>query len=89
MIRWGRPEKINNALPLRRFLMVVLIGGTMVGSVFILNSNSRNEYITVSNTTETNDGDQVISSEPYGYFSGKWNLWEYIGDFVSTLITDI
>lgn len=24
--------------------------------------------------------------EPFGYFNGEWNLWEYIGDSLSSLL---
>lgn len=31
-----------------------------------------------------NDGDSAVA-DPFGYHNGKWSLWEYIGDSVSSL----
>ncbi len=28
-----------------------------------------------------------VTGEPFGYMSGEWNLWEYIGDVMASLLT--
>ncbi len=28
---------------------------------------------------------ETESSEPFGYFRGKWNFWEFVGDSVRSL----
>ena len=33
-----------------------------------------------------NSSEDDASAEPFGYFMGEWNLWEFIGDSVASLI---
>jgi len=29
---------------------------------------------------------QEVTGEPFGYMTGEWNLWEYIGDLMASLL---
>lgn len=36
---------------------------------------------------KTDYSEDVSSAEPFGYLNGEWNIWEYIGDYFASLIT--
>ena len=63
---------------------------TVIGTVFCVLTlilSCRDITMTVPVSTESemiNDGDNV-TADPFGYLNGKWNLWEYIGDSVSSM----
>ena len=41
----------------------------------------------VSKNAEEGDRIREVTGEPFGYMSGEWNLWEYIGDVMASLLT--
>lgn len=76
---------------IRTIRTFALFGTVICLLTFLLSSfgGDTEEIIPVSTETEcdgVNDGDSEASVDPFGYFNGKWNLWEYIGDSVSSLI---
>ena len=50
------------------------------------NNNGKIGVLEVSTVTDDvySDSDSEVSVDPFGYFNGEWNLWEYIGDSVSS-----
>ncbi len=65
---------------------IVLCVATLLFSVS--SSSYGDKAVTVSGQpshgeTAENEG---TSADPFGYFRGEWNLWEFIGDSVSSLI---
>lgn len=48
--------------------------------------------VAVMSTNVTQDGEEremlrEVTGEPFGYMTGEWNLWEYIGDVMASLLT--
>ena len=70
------------------FFMTVLTG-TLISTFFLLVSDyradSRNEAVPASVTYTDESEKEDVSSDPFGYFNGKWNLWEFIGDSAASL----
>ncbi len=74
--------------PLNNNFSKLLIIGTLIITSTILLSAGFNEGYTFVSSIQPNDisnGDSAVNSDPFGYYMGKWNLWEYIGDSVSSL----
>ncbi len=67
---------------------ILMIFGTVVCTmtvVLMLNpSSKKKDAMYVADIFSENSED--TSGEPFGYFRGSWNLWEFIGDSVSSLI---
>ena len=67
---------------------LLVLGTVICISVLLLSGNFTEQYVpadTASETTDVKDGDREVSCDPFGYYNGKWNLWEFIGDSVSSL----
>lgn len=42
-----------------------------------------------SNVSESGEEREIlreVTGEPFGYMTGEWNLWEYIGDLMASLL---
>ena len=67
-----------------------LIAGAVICLIIIslMSFSDSKDYAAVSSDLSgvTVDSDSI--SEQMGYFNGKWNLWEYIGDFVANLFKE-
>ena len=38
-------------------------------------------------TAPAETGNEAAGAEPFGYMDGEWNLWEYIGDLMWSLLS--
>lgn len=38
-------------------------------------------------TLSENSREEAAGAEPFGYMDGEWNLWEYIGDLMWSLLS--
>ena len=50
------------------------------------NYNNGEIYIPTSTVTDTKNDSDVSSVDADGYLNGKWNIWEFIGDFFSGML---
>ena len=83
---WGRKrnnERAELASLTGRYLLTLSI---IIALFFTLRSHTDARYLQVSGTTDVYAGKNSAVAEPFGYFMGEWNLWEYIGDCVSSLL---
>lgn len=97
-MRYGRPKPIleqnqTDAAPWQ----VLVLGSAMLVCFFAF--SIRNTDISKTSDTQPMDALPVMAmqdvqrppetaavAEPFGYYEGQWNLWEYLGDlFVSFL----
>lgn len=78
-------SKTANKSELTNFKRILIIGVAVVLSLAVISVNEKEEYVTVSAGVSHGEQDDT-SAEPFGYLNGEWNLWEYIGDTVSSLI---
>ena len=71
-----------------RFIKILAIGTVIciVSTVFF--SDMTPKYTSVSAITDENGKtiEESATADPFGYFNGEWNLWEFIGDSFSSLL---
>ena len=78
-----RPKKLKSSFS--SFTKLMFIGSAVVMISIASISKVESKYIMVSNEINEAEKNDDASAEPFGYFMGEWNLWEYIGDTVSSL----
>ena len=84
-IYWGR-NKSSVKDHTNAYKRIITIGCFMLMILTASIPSADGRYIEVlSNETTLNESEDAISDR-FGYFQGKWNLWEYIGDYISSLI---
>ncbi len=49
-------------------------------------SYSTKDYVQVSSSLNENTNDSDVTADPDGYLNGKWNIWEFVGDFFSGML---
>ena len=79
-ITWGRNKEVITEFDnFKRLIIlsVIIILATTVSSYF-----DKPRYIETAVMTNSNVEDDALA-EPFGYFMGEWNLWEFIGDSVA------
>ena len=66
----------------------LLFFGISVCLLFTLTlTNDPSEYIpTFAQIDFTENHNESTASDPFGYFNGKWNLWEYLGDAMASIL---
>lgn len=81
----GRIRPKKHISKISSFTKLMLIGSALVMISLVPTSKRESKYIMVSNEINEAEKNDDASAEPFGYFMGEWNLWEYIGDTVSSL----
>ena len=91
-LTWGREIREKNseitATDTSKSVRSVIIFGTLLCLGFTLTfAEKEPKYAPVSSVFEENSSEnENATADPFGYFNGKWNLWEYLGDTFSSLI---
>ena len=81
-----------NLIFLLGIVMVVLflyrISGGFTTDEKILTDQPKDGVVSVMAVTETEEREllQEVTVDPRGYLDGEWNLWEYIGDLMASLL---
>lgn len=65
------------------YFAVLLAVGSVLGCVAMSCCRRKESALEVFSRA---DSVESTVGEPFGYFSGEWNLWEYIGDSIAYLI---
>ena len=70
------------------FKIVFAVGTVICITATALFGNIRVKYTTVSAITDDvhSEAEKNTAVDPFGYFNGEWNLWEFIGDSFSSLL---
>ena len=85
-ISWGRDRNYGKA-DILDFKRLISIGSLiLIVGIFTLRIPITKYTEAMSEVTTHSESENAIV-EPFGYYDGKWNLWEYIGDLVSSLIS--
>lgn len=90
---WGRKKSKacseSEANASSKGIGTVLILGVLIclGTMFTF-SEKEQKYVPVSSMVdeELSAENENTTADPFGYFNGKWNLWEYLGDIFSSMI---
>lgn len=75
--RGARSELISH------FALLLVLGGVLICSLLFTGRSHSTAVEVVSNPSEYTESS---GGEPFGYFMGEWNLWEYIGDSLAHLL---
>ncbi|MBQ7922446.1 MAG: hypothetical protein IJ325_07710 [Clostridia bacterium] len=76
-------------------LMAVLFLYRMTGGISsdaeLLKTEQEQIAVAVMSTNAAESGGEreilrEVTGEPFGYMTGEWNLWEYIGDLMASLL---
>ena len=89
-LNWGRKrnsKSIEKDFASQKKFKNTLLFGIAVCLLFTLTlTNDLPEYISVfSPVSSTENHNESTTADPFGYFNGKWNLWEYLGDAFASI----
>lgn len=65
------------------FAFLLVLGGVLICSLFFTGRSHSTAVEVAANPSEYTESS---GGEPFGYFMGEWNLWEYIGDSLAYLL---
>ena len=57
------------------------------GVAAVMSTAVTEREILTSAGTQTRENTADTGAEPFGYLDGEWNLWEYIGDLMWSLLS--
>lgn len=84
---FGRKKSTVNSAHSQHFKPLLAAGCAAVIFTLAISAKSTfGEEIAV--TTSAYIGDKEAIAEPFGYFMGEWNLWEFIGDSIASLLPE-
>lgn len=86
IVGWGRIKNNNNARTLKSFTITLFIGCIAVSIIIFGGFTQKTEILSASASITGDTTEQYTNGEPFGYFAGKWSLWEFIGDLVSSIL---
>lgn len=81
---WGRKRPRDKKDLLINFKTLLLVGCFAFTVLMIVHGEYEEKYIQASASLDEPIENDDASAEPFGYFMGEWNLWEFIGDTVSS-----
>ena len=84
-LHWGRQSQ-KSTEDFKPFSRIMIVGIFVLISFTLMISDVSDVYIEANSNSVESENRGEAGAEPFGYFKGKWNLWEYIGDFVSSYI---
>lgn len=70
---------------LKNFRRLLWVGCALLALITATSNREKGQYAPVW-AELGNSSEDDASAEPFGYFMGEWNLWEFIGDSVASLI---
>ena len=70
---------------LKNFRRLLWVGCALLALITATSYREKGQYAPVW-AELGNSSEDDASAEPLGYFMGEWNLWEFIGDSVASLI---
>ncbi len=74
---------------LRAFCALLVLSAVLFLSTVIFQKASRLTDQPLRVEVSASVDERLTSAEPFGYFMGEWNLWEFIGDSIAALLSGI
>lgn len=74
---------------LRAFCALLVLSAVLFLSTVIFQKPSRLTEQPLKVEVSASVDESLVSAEPFGYFMGEWNLWEFIGDSIAALLSGI
>lgn len=69
--------------------LLILLGIFVCLLTVVLCADCRTPYAQAAYASADDSADEIyndeVSVDPFGYFNGRWNIWEYIGDTLASL----
>lgn len=69
------------------FCLLLAFAGALIFATISVSNNSRHDSVSYRvEVLASANGEGEVYVEPFGYFMGEWNLWEFIGDSIAALL---
>ncbi len=84
-----KKESHDSQRVLRTFCVLLVLSAMFFSTTVIFQKPSHLSLQPLKTEVLAPVGEGHASAEPFGYFMGEWNLWEFIGDSIAALLSGI